>query len=1020
MQTDDLLQTLGYADSPRFLRPAAFGSAPEFVHVFERAARHWNVRGVYLLRRDSSDENATSTPVVYVAEAESERAADAIHHAVWNQNVVPFLLVRLPGGVRLYSGFSWERGEERVRSEQRGVLETLVGFNDVLRRLGDLQAARIDDGSVWQSRADAMRRASRVDDRLLGHLRTLGQKLTKEQQLGRHVAHALIGKFVYLRYLRAREILSDRRLAEWGLDGTVLGRGARPSDIEALVGHVDNWLNGSIFPFDFTGENAPTKTQIEEVASVFLGDNPTTGQRHLPFEAYDFSSIPVETLSVVYEQFLAVEGTNKEKGAYYTPIPLVNFMLAELDDLRELAPGMKVLDPSCGSGAFLVQCYRRLIARHRRDGGDLRPTTLRDLLTKSIYGVDSDLDACRVAALSLTLAMLDYLTPPDLQSTPQFKLPNLLGQNVFHGDFFQADPPWTVSGRRRFDWIVGNPPWVKAGNVDDAGQWIDAHAATAPVSQRDVAEAFAWKAIDHIAKDGTVGLLLPAMTLFKDDDAFRCRFFDAVSLKGVANFANLRRDLFGGRAETPTAAIFFCSRSDEDDGDEDDGRVLVFSPMAANQSAVRSAPGERLRPWTITLNASEVRAVSRTEIRTGATLPWKLAMWGSPRDARLLETVSHFPSFEAFAQRYGIVTSAGLQLRKQDAGEPVEPLPEVVGKLALNPSALKDRGRLYVLPEDALSRIGPDSGFYRTRGGKEGPLKVSHPPHVIVSGGRTFAAYSDEFVAFPDRQIGIAGAPERSALLKAVSLFLNSDIAAYCEFLLSPEGGIRGGRSTLATLRRLPTPLGQLEGAELREWVALHDELVATQRRQWVEKADSDALTPLEERLNTLVANLFGLTEVQRVLVHDLVHIRMPMSDGQVPELSVGEPEAEELEAYARRLEAELDAFVEGEPLQHAVTVLNGGPWVAAEVRLATRLSKRSSRVRSASPEVSRELTRLTKSRDALDPQWIYFDRNLFLYLEDRTVILKPRQRFWWTESQALYDADEIFAAAAAPLGEGI
>ncbi|NTX62662.1 N-6 DNA methylase [Myxococcus sp. CA051A] len=1013
MQTDDLLQTLGYTDSPRFLRPAAFGSAPEFAHVFERAARQWNVRGVYLLRRDSSDENATSTPVVYVAEAESERAADAIHHAVWNQNVVPFLLVRLPGGVRLYSGFSWERGEERVQSEQRGVLEALVGFNDVLRRLGDLQAARIDDGSVWQSRADAMRRASRVDERLLGHLRALGQKLTEAQQLKRHVAHALIGKFVYLRYLRAREILSDRRLADWGLDGTVLGRGARPSDIKALVGHVDNWLNGSIFPFPFTGEDAPTKTQIEEVASVFLGDNPTTGQRHLPFEAYDFSSIPVETLSVVYEQFLAVEGTNKEKGAYYTPIPLVNFMLAELDDLRELAPGMKVLDPSCGSGAFLVQCYRRLIARHRRDGGDLRPTTLRDLLTKSIYGVDSDLDACRVAALSLTLAMLDYLTPPDLQSTPQFKLPDLLGQNVFHGDFFQADPPWTASGRRRFDWIVGNPPWVKAGDDDAGRQWIDAHAATAPVTKRDVAEAFAWKAIDHLAEDGTVGLLLPAMTLVKDDDAFRRRFFDAVSIKGVANFSNLRRDLFGGRAETPTAAIFFRSRPDEDDG-----RVLVFSPMAANQSAVRSAPGERLRPWTITLNASEVRSVSRNEIRTGAALPWKLAMWGSLRDARLIETVSHFPSFEDFARRHELIVSQGLQLRTQDAGEPVEPLPEVVGKLWLEPSALKDRGRLYVLPEDALSRIGPDLGFYRKRGGPR-PLLVSRPPHVIVSGGRTFAAYSDEFVVFPDRQIGIAGAPSRSALLKAVSLFLNSELAAYCEFLLSPEGGIRGGRSTLETLKRLPTPLEQLEGAQLREWVALHDELVATQRRQWVGKADGDTLMPLEARLNALVANLFDLTEEQRVLVHDLVHVRMPMIDGQVPDLSVGEPEAEELEAYARRLETELDAFVEGEPLRHAVTVLNGGPWGAVEVRLETRLSKRRSRVRTASPEVSREMTRLTKGRDALDPQWIYFDRNVFLYLEDRTVILKPLQRLWWTESQALYDADEIFAAAAAPFGEG-
>ena len=49
--------------------------------------------------------------------------------------------------------------------------------------------------------------------------------------------------------------------------------------------------------------------------------------------------------------------------------------------------------------------------------------------------------------------------------------------------------------------------------------------------------------------------------------------------------------------------------------------------------------------------------------------------------------------------------------------------------------------------------------------------------------------------------------------------------------------------------------------------------------------------------------------------------------------------------------------------------------------------------------------------------QWIYFDRNMHLYRDDRTYLLKPMQRVGWTRSQALLDADEIIAAALAPEG---
>ena len=94
-------------------------------------------------------------------------------------------------------------------------------------------------------------------------------------------------------------------------------------------------------------------------------------------------------------------------------------------------------------GAFLVQCYRRLIEKERlkRNGEKFRPVELRELLQGHIFGIDRDEDACQVTELSLTLTLLDYVDPPDLTNTT-FKLPKLRGTNVFGGadeDFFNTD-----------------------------------------------------------------------------------------------------------------------------------------------------------------------------------------------------------------------------------------------------------------------------------------------------------------------------------------------------------------------------------------------------------------------------------------------------------------------------------------------------------------------------------------------------------------------------------------------------
>lgn len=1039
MQTEELIEKLGYAASPRFLRPESFGRAAEHAHLFRRAARHCSVRGVYLLRDELAEGEAASAPVLYVAEASSREEANEIHRRVWNQNVVPFLLVRTPEGVQLYSGFKYDRADDSIPAEQRGVIETSVAFSDVLSRLGDLRADAIDDGTIWRRWGEQIDPATRVDWRLLENLEHLGKwmRTGATAKLTPAVAHALVGKFVYLRYLRDRNILSDRKLEDWGIDPeSVFGPASRRATVKGLQGlveKVDEWLNGSIFPLSFTGKGAPTQEHVREVAGVFLGDDPASGQLHLDFRAYDFSFIPIETLSVIYEQFLSAEEKHRDAGAYYTPLHLVNFMLDELDGMRRLELDMTVLDPSCGSGAFLVQCYRRLVERHQGEGGKLQPAALRDLLVRSIFGVDRDEDACRVAALSLTLAMLDYLTPPDLQTTPQFKLPSLLNQNVFVGDFFDPGSTWAKACmERRYDWVVGNPPWTRlkratpAFDTDaHANRWIEDHAKTNRVTKNDVAEAFAWKAMEHVDPDGAVGLLLPAMTLFKDSEAFRKRFFAQVDVAAVANFTNLRRDLFR-KAETPAAALFsWGSRSHKS---EDRETVVVFSPLVANQETNLTRPGSRREPWTITVNASEIRNVDRHAVRGGEALPWKLAMWGGPRDRHLLMSLHELPTLADLAKSYGLAISAGLELRdKSESAEEVEPAPEVVGRRKLDVNVLKNAGRVYALPAAALVEKVPARMAFARKGRSRLPLGICHPPHVIVSGARTFSTFSSDFVVVPPRQIGIAGSAKETCLLKALALYLNSEFVAYYDFFMSPQGGVREGRSTLASLKLLPAPLGELAERQLEEWAGLYDQLASTQQELWQAKGPSDLPHPtadsrpldarierLEGEANEAVAKVLGLTDDERVLVRDFVHVRRHLADGRVPPEAVGTPEQRELDAYARRLKRALDGYIEqSEPRRHGVTILAHGSTGTVGIELAPR-ARAGAHVTVAADAVARSLTEVERRVAAEHSQWLYFDRNLFLFDGPHTLIRKPLQRLWWTESQALADADQLVAEALA------
>jgi hypothetical protein len=1049
LSTDELIERLGYTESKTFLRKRDFQRVPALSHLLRLAAEDCGLVGVYALRKYWDKGNQSTVPVVYVCEAENKDKADRIHRLVWNQNVVPFVIVRTRAEVRLYSGFSYrdDASPSGSRSATTVLRQSVSAVDLASRVIPSFCAESIDNGIIWECEGQYVRPEGRVDWHLLENLQKLGTVLRENMDLPARSAHALIGKYLYLRYLRDRRILSDAKLSEFRVSkNQIFSRNATLSAVRKLIKRLDKWLNGSVFDIPWSQGIRPE--HVREVAGAFFGDDPETGQLNL-LEDYDFAHIPVETLSVVYEQFLHAEGKGKRAGAYYTPIPLIDFVLDSMEELRPLEPGMRVLDPACGSGAFLVQAYRRLVEKQLalKDDGKLRPTELRDLLRSHFFGVDRDEDACQVTELSLVLTLLDYITPPDLSNT-KFQLPVLRGHNIFAGekeDFFNTESDFHSAARSKpFDWIVGNPPWTEIATTRDengevkfepefkyAYPWMQSHASEFPTGGNQVAELFCWKVTQHIDEEnGVVGLLVPAMTLFKKESTrFRREFFRRSRVESVVNLANLAYVLFAGRAQKPCAALFFRNRTGQKEITPEEN-IITYAPFIINQEPNRPRRGhEKTDTWSVTVNGSEIHEVSVVDALRGDALTWKLAMWGSYRDRRLLYSVAdEFRSLLEEMGLRGLSALAGAELRSAEH-DGVEFAQDLVGKMRFRTSRVPSGG-CFRIPTDALTPIGEDEAYLRKRGGRL-PLKVCKPPHVIVNGSRNYAIYSDQFIFIPPRQIGIAGPREQAGFLKALSLYLMSDFALYHQFFLSPQWGIDTNLANLDTLRMLPIPFGNDRQDVIDELVHLHTALVESERKGGARKAASarsrrsaeepslfdaesteSSRDELLKQMNEVIYRCLGLDDEERILVEDLVHVRLSTNKGKVGKDAIRIPENAELKSYAKALVDELDGFFEGaSDKRHLIAIFADHESRSGLIEITCQQKSKKAlppRIVTASEGMSGAMRDIRARIRDEKGQWLYFDRNLRIYEGHIIYLVKPLQRIHWLRSQALLDSDLI------------
>lgn len=1009
MDLNVLLQALGYLHSERHwvtLEAADSRLAHHFrlaQKAGEEAGEGARVVGSYMYQTSLDDKLMPPRPAVFVAYAANEEQAREIHKRLWNLGDCPFVLIVLPGTVRVYTGFNYD-----PNNPQRTVIAHASGsFSDNLpESLLPFRADAIDSGDIWRQQAKYLGSDTRVDNRLLANLKKLSGLLQDRYGLVREVAHALIGKYIYFRYLRDRDILDDM----W-LDGheirpeDVFGREATAQGFEALAEALQTRFNGDIFPLPPNDGRWRSNDAIPFLASIFYGDTPE-GQLALDFQIYDFSYIPVELLSSVYEQFLKDEGRGENEGIVYTPEPFADYVLAELDALHPLQLNHKVLDPCCGSGVFLVLAYRRLIERLWHEQGE-RPDAeaMKRLLQETIFGVEKDQEACFITAFSLILTLLSYLEPPDLQANTDFQFPTLVGSNIYHTDFFDDACP-VFRQELRFDWIIGNPPWVGADEKNESHRhalyWMrEAEKSGREVGERRLDEAFTWRAGDALKEGGYAGLLVMATSLVNSSSSgYRKGFFSAFYVKRITNLSNFMRILFmgpeGKRAEAPAACLIYKKDSSVVRKEP----VLHFGPFVANQMPL-SAKGQRRRAWTLTIYESDIQEIDYQDAIDDIPCLWKTALWGGYQDHRALRRLKKLlpTTLGSVIEECGWFMCEGPYIKslRQGAKGNFVPAPELKGQRILETKLLKTR---FAIPEEALPFLEAERQFIGKRFGSKG-LQLIPAPHILLTA--EVAVYSNHDFVIPAPKVGIVADRKDADYLKATALYLNSSVARYTHFFHNPNWGIfidTVNRETVGAI-----PFTRLSTEQVGKLANAYDGLADREEAYLAEYAPlQGAPLNLQNEVDEIVNAVLKIPESLSTLAREFMQVRYQLSKGKLGDTAIKPPTNDQLKEYGEQLRSLIDDFARR---HHRITIQADQEAIITTVEVTSEVHTLPVVVSHQPSAVAREILQAVKEQHS---QWAYVQRSVRVFDGPYVHIIKIARLLDWTRTQAIQDAADLIS----------
>ena len=654
----------------------------------------------------AADPNSdhTETPLAVVCEfprAARDQELDLAHALAWNFSRTALLITLEPQRL-----IAWSCYQDPTASETKRRVCELPTPGD-FKPTGTPQQREVRDLLHWvsliTSRVQRERPAQfpaegRADALLLKNLRYVRSELIK-QHLSKEFCHDLLARVIFTQFLFHRKdsageaFFSERMMRRLHEEGTlskihpnlgsVLGHKA---DAYSLFQWMDERFNGDLFPGkenddDETREaawriehEAVTKSHLDLLAGLVRGDLNVADKQLKLWPHYSFDTIPLEFISSVYEEFLTEErGRDK---AYYTPSHLVDYVLDAVLPWNDDNWDIRVLDPCCGSGIFLVKAFQRIIHRWRRaNGRDPLVTDLRPILANNLVGVDKNEEAVRVACFSLYLAMADAIEPKHYVTRDNVKVfPRLRGIRLLPVDFFDEETNGirTAEDKDSYDLVIGNAPWGDgsirperkpdepkpdydkrcAENPTKAQVWAKHHKW--PVANNDIGPVFLGKAASLVVKQGRVAMVETASLLYWRDgraEELRKLLFSSFTFDEITNLSALRREMFSG-AIGPACVVVFSKEAPQP------GTILYYFTPKAMRVALKSKRSLHTTQG-FTVEPQDVNTLTHEEA-TNESFIWPLLALGGRRDLSLVRRLMGLPNLAKLELQAQVATRLGV------------------------------------------------------------------------------------------------------------------------------------------------------------------------------------------------------------------------------------------------------------------------------------------------------------------------------------------------------------------------
>lgn len=562
-----------------------------------------------------------------------------LHKAIWNFNETPIVFIIEDNELSIYNGFAIDKNTQLLKR---------LGGNEVLN---DFSYFELVTGKTLEQYKSHFKYKHRVDYYLLKNIEATQEKLLKQYQCERKVANSLIGKVIFIRYLIDRKIkLSfDGEARVWGKEefSELLLNKEQVFEFFTHLQSKDKGFNGDLFPISKTDfYNIPDEAFIL-IKKLLKGGDIKARQPSL-FQLYDFSVLPIELISNVYERFIGKENQTKA-GAYYTPTFLVDYIISQTVTKKlnseSSTASCKVLDPACGSGIFLVETLRKIIEKYIEEtNADIKSekfkSDIKEIVKENIFGVDKDLSAIQVAIFSIYLTLLDYLEPPAVES---FKFPILLNSNFFEADFFDTTATYNDTFKDiEFDFILGNPPWMR-GRGDKEKPFFDEYiqdrrkkeknidSPECTIGNREIAQAFLIRSSDFSKENTKCALIVTSKVLYNLQSAdFRKYFLHNYHIKHVFELAPVRREVFdksNNKAIAPACIMFFNYAN----GESTDTNIIEHIALK---------PSKFFSLFKVfSLNRTDYKEVQQSKLKEYDWL-WKVLVYGSYLDFNFIRRLN--------------------------------------------------------------------------------------------------------------------------------------------------------------------------------------------------------------------------------------------------------------------------------------------------------------------------------------------------------------------------------------------